>query len=110
MRSRVALAHQGVGLESFGVALLAFSERISCKAIAMGDRAREKRAVAFLAFSVLSVAVASSGGDRQLLSAQWTIGTLADPPPDSPICPALTKDHIEKQSVNNLVLVTVVDK
>lgn len=63
-----------------------------------------------LAFLALSFFATIASSDRQLFSAQWTIGTLADPPQDAPSCPTLTKEHLAKHAVNNLVLVTVVDK
>ena len=77
----------------------------------MGDAYKQgKGRHCFLIFTLLVFFATIVSSDRQLLNAQWTIGTLADPPPDSPACPALSKEHLAEHAVNNLVLVTVVDK
>lgn len=42
--------------------------------------------------------------------AKWTIGQIEDPPDDAVPCPALSAELLKQHAVNNLVILTVVDR
>jgi hypothetical protein len=60
----------------------------------------------FLVSAILLVACAQANESKK----KWTLGQIDDPPADAVPCPALSKEHLAKYAVNNVVLVTVVDK